>query len=335
MHPSLRFENLSKISNLLHRSLDRDPEVLRQLCAKIVPLSDAHATQFLPVFHAALDPAHIPTTDDMDAKPHSPSTTQALGVMRGQCTYEASSQEAMIATISSRSWASYTSRRRRRGLITPWGREAASCSSVEGDLELRVAHDISTAFTGLAVFISGGNIQGDVALYKAEHLEEFVDGAEHFTEKPGSLTWVLNAALLEQGIVPTLIAILDVAIKHQECPSLLYVKPLSLLRSAGGCGRPSSAVSFRFLRAVALSLVYYPIVMQIESVSKWVDVLELVEKRVTIRRQIDSEQYQSLWACNSLKHTTALENAKRAIGTRVIDSYARDFDAVVKLNPKL
>ncbi|KAJ7265141.1 hypothetical protein C8J57DRAFT_1230173 [Mycena rebaudengoi] len=63
----------------------------------------------------------------------------------------------------------------------------------------------------------------------------------------------------------------------------------------------------------------------------------------------DSERYQSLRACDSLKvtvplsrkkgaggvpdasqHTTAPENAKLSIGTRV-----REFDAVVKPNPKL
>jgi hypothetical protein len=103
MHPSLRVENLSKIPSPLLRvcrshcypdseltepqrlavkALDRDLEVLRQLCTKVVPPFGAHATQFLPVLYAVLDPARIPTTDDMDAEPHSLSTTQTLGAIR-------------------------------------------------------------------------------------------------------------------------------------------------------------------------------------------------------------------------------------------------------------
>lgn len=44
-------------------------------------------------------------------------------------------------------------------------------------LELRAEDDLNAAFTGLAGFISGGNILGDVILCEPEHLEEFVDGA--------------------------------------------------------------------------------------------------------------------------------------------------------------
>ncbi|KAJ7253990.1 hypothetical protein C8J57DRAFT_1473762 [Mycena rebaudengoi] len=70
---------LTEPQRLAIKALDRDPEVLCPLCAKVIPLSGAHATQFLPVLYAALYPAHMPTTDDIDAKPHSPSTTHPWG----------------------------------------------------------------------------------------------------------------------------------------------------------------------------------------------------------------------------------------------------------------
>jgi hypothetical protein len=44
-----------------------------------------------------------------------------------------------------------------------------------------------------------------------------------FTDKPGPLTWVSNAALLEQGIVLTLITIFYLAAKHQDCPSVIFL----------------------------------------------------------------------------------------------------------------
>ncbi|KAJ7234659.1 hypothetical protein C8J57DRAFT_1249019 [Mycena rebaudengoi] len=174
MHPSLRVENLSKIpSPLLRRlavkALDGDLEVLRQLCTKVVPPFGAHATQFLPVLYAVLDPARIPTTDDMDAEPHSLSTTQTLGAIRWtMCTLHnlkpdipralcAWSEFALIGKL-------YVDDDAARLIDDTRGVRRLVARSWKVTLELRAEDDFNAAFMDLAAFISGGNIQGGIVL---------------------------------------------------------------------------------------------------------------------------------------------------------------------------
>ncbi|KAJ7253261.1 hypothetical protein C8J57DRAFT_630959 [Mycena rebaudengoi] len=344
---------------------------------QIIPLSGAQAAQFLPVLYASLDPAHMPTPDDMDADPLSPSTTKTLGVIRWTtCTLhnlKADFPREHCANFWPRFWAwsefsltyaassevgdrcydflafmgrLYAADDAARLMYATPGVRRLVTRAWKVILEHRTGDCFDAAFIGVAGFISGGNIQNGIVLCDGEqldeHLQEFIDGAggtmadltqlliKHlahflplkqvlppktmsltamsflyttlgFLETPGLSFRILDPALLEHGIIPMLIAILDVAVQYEECPILLYVKSLTVLyailavaehrwlRQALDCGvirvlldcsvhpsRLDLAMVERFLTVVAMSLVYHPIVLQIESCIS--DVKDMLKK---------------------------------------------------------
>ncbi|KAJ7216806.1 hypothetical protein C8J57DRAFT_1732434 [Mycena rebaudengoi] len=191
------------------KALDRDPEVWKTLCNLLISLHGTHS-EFLPVLYAALDPAKIPTSDEMEANPHSPITTQSLDITRwtmiilrkipipmpvcpdfwprfwqwanfsqayvADTDEEERNCEDFLIIMGKLFESSDTVRLIYR---TPTVRRlAARAWRVSLELDPSGEHlHYHPALTGLSLFISGGKLGSKQVIKDPEHFEELVDGA--------------------------------------------------------------------------------------------------------------------------------------------------------------